>query len=87
PPPALLPRTLSSRHFVSVPALQRELTVKTGEGDLGGFLRLRIGNLGPEHEKKDDDDDDDDEGGDKGTGPDEAPAAAAREDRVERHLV
>ncbi|GAA5867875.1 hypothetical protein JCM3774_004707 [Rhodotorula dairenensis] len=31
----------------------RELTVKTGEGDLGGFLRLRIGNLLPQHEKVD----------------------------------
>ncbi|GAA5955327.1 hypothetical protein JCM8115_001916 [Rhodotorula mucilaginosa] len=29
----------------------RELTVKTGDGDLGGFLRLRIGDLLPQHEK------------------------------------
>ncbi|BGP52609.1 hypothetical protein JCM8202v2_000165 [Rhodotorula sphaerocarpa] len=35
----------------------RELTVKTGEGDLGGFLRLRIGDLLPKHEKPDDGDD------------------------------
>ncbi|GAA6002799.1 hypothetical protein JCM10207_007688 [Rhodosporidiobolus poonsookiae] len=34
----------------------RELTVKTGEGDLGGFLRLRVGDLLPQHEKPDDDD-------------------------------
>ena len=45
------------------PRRQRELTVKTGEGDLGGFLRLRIGNLGPEHEKREEDDDDGDDGG------------------------
>ncbi|GAA5922852.1 ATP-binding protein [Sporobolomyces koalae] len=35
----------------------RELTVKTGDGDLGGFLRLRLGHLLPEHEKKDEGDD------------------------------
>lgn len=32
----------------------RELTVKTGEGDLGGFLRLRIGDLLEKHEKRED---------------------------------
>jgi hypothetical protein len=36
-----------------------ELTVKTGDADLGGFLRLRLGRLGPEHEKKEDDEEDD----------------------------
>lgn len=42
----------------------RELTVKTGDGDLGGFLRLRLGHLLPEHEKKEEDDEDD-EGGEE----------------------
>ncbi|GAA6059373.1 hypothetical protein JCM10212_003271 [Sporobolomyces blumeae] len=54
----------------------RELTVKTGEGDLGGFLRLRLGHLLPEHEKKDDDDDDDDD-----DEPEEAPDAGSNEER------
>ena len=31
------------------------------DNDLGGFLRLRIGNLTKEHEKKKDEDGDDDE--------------------------
>ncbi|BGP12438.1 hypothetical protein JCM10213_006996 [Rhodosporidiobolus nylandii] len=34
----------------------RELTVKTGDADLGGFLRLRVGDLLPEHEKREEDD-------------------------------
>ncbi|GAA5909284.1 hypothetical protein JCM6882_003788 [Rhodosporidiobolus microsporus] len=50
----------------------RELTVKTGDGDLGGFLRLRIGDLLPQHEKIEEEDEGADEGpvvageGDKG---------------------
>lgn len=36
-----------------------ELTVKSGDTDLGGFLRLRLGRLGPEHEKKEEEDGDD----------------------------
>lgn len=35
----------------------RELTVKTGDGDLGGFLRLRIGDLLPQHEKVEEEED------------------------------
>ncbi|GAA5972701.1 hypothetical protein JCM11641_002982 [Rhodosporidiobolus odoratus] len=42
-----------------------ELTVKTGGADLGGFLRLRIGNLRPEDEKKDDDDQEEAEEGEE----------------------
>ncbi|GAA5898244.1 hypothetical protein JCM8208_000194 [Rhodotorula glutinis] len=49
--------------FIEALHRTRELTVKTGEGDLGGFLRLRIGNLGPEHEKREEEDDDDDDDG------------------------
>ncbi|GAA5981417.1 hypothetical protein JCM10908_004103 [Rhodotorula pacifica] len=38
----------------------RELTVKTGDADLGGFLRLRIGDLLPQHEKVEEDEGDGD---------------------------
>ncbi|GAA5858845.1 hypothetical protein JCM8547_005010 [Rhodosporidiobolus lusitaniae] len=34
-----------------------ELTVKTGDADLGGFLRIRLGDLRPEHEKKEEEED------------------------------
>ncbi|GAA5898743.1 hypothetical protein JCM5296_006705 [Sporobolomyces johnsonii] len=40
-----------------------ELTIKSGDADLGGFLRLRVGPYLAQHEKKGEDDDDDD--GDK----------------------
>ena len=36
--------------------IYRELTVKTGDGDLGGFLRLRIGDLLPQYEKVEEED-------------------------------
>ncbi|GAA5870409.1 hypothetical protein JCM16303_001994 [Sporobolomyces ruberrimus] len=67
----------------------RELTVKTGEGDLGGFLRLRLGHLLPEHEKKEEDDDDDDDLDDG----DEVPAMGGetkegeKEDEGEKRLL
>ncbi|BGP21382.1 hypothetical protein JCM10295v2_000257 [Rhodotorula toruloides] len=59
-----------------------ELTVKTGDGDLGGFLRLRIGDLLPQHEKQDEDadDDDDDE-------KEEQNAPVAEEKAATRRLV
>ncbi|GAA5908097.1 ATP-binding protein [Sporobolomyces salmoneus] len=47
--------------FIESLGRTRELTVKTGDGDLGGFLRLRLGHLLPEHEKKEEDDEDEDE--------------------------
>ncbi|GAA6013350.1 hypothetical protein JCM11491_006363 [Sporobolomyces phaffii] len=56
--------------FIESLGRTRELTVKTGDGDLGGFLRLRLGHLLPEHEKKEEeeDDDDDDEKVEEGSG-------------------
>jgi len=48
--------------------LRRELTAKTGEGDLGGFLRLRLGHLLPEHEKKEEEDEEEGKGGDEKEG-------------------
>lgn len=55
----------------------RELTVKTGDGDLGGFLRLRLGHLLPQHEKKEEGEDDDDDDGD-------APEAASTVPDIEK---
>lgn len=43
-------------HQLNALPLYRELTVKTGNGDLGGFLRLRIGDLLPQYEKVEEDD-------------------------------
>ena len=38
-----------------------ELTVKRGSADLGGFLRMRVGRYGKEHEKKEEDEEDGEE--------------------------
>ena len=38
-----------------------ELTVKRGAADLGGFLRMRVGRYGKEHEKKDEEEEEEGE--------------------------
>ncbi|GAA5828237.1 hypothetical protein JCM11251_002650 [Rhodosporidiobolus azoricus] len=44
----------------------RELTVKSGDADLGGFLRLRVGDLLPQHEKVEEEDEGDGDEGEEG---------------------
>ncbi|GJN92107.1 hypothetical protein Rhopal_005136-T1 [Rhodotorula paludigena] len=63
----------------------RELTVKTGDGDLGGFLRLRVGDLLPQHEKREDDDEEDDDGEDAVGGPEDLDGKGSG--RAPGHLV
>ncbi|GAA5845559.1 hypothetical protein JCM3766R1_000781 [Sporobolomyces carnicolor] len=63
--------------FIESLGRTRELTVKTGDGDLGGFLRLRLGHLLPQHEKKEEGEDDDDDDGD-------APEAASTVPDIEK---
>ncbi|GAA6040357.1 hypothetical protein JCM8097_007573 [Rhodosporidiobolus ruineniae] len=53
-----LDNVLDRVNFVESLGRTRELTVKTGDGDLGGFLRLRIGDLLPQHEKQEEEDED-----------------------------
>jgi hypothetical protein len=55
------------------------LTVKTGDGDLGGFLRLRLGHLLPKHEKKEEGEDDGDDAEDE---KEESPAVTEKEDEL-----
>jgi hypothetical protein len=73
PPPSSLSLPSSFPPLTDLPLLfpptYSELTVKRGEADLGGFLRIRTGELRAEHEKVDEEEDDGE--GDDGGG--EAP--------------
>ncbi|GAA5854105.1 hypothetical protein JCM5353_003084, partial [Sporobolomyces roseus] len=62
---------MSRVNFIESLHRTRELTAKTGEGDLGGFLRLRLGHLLPEHEKKEEEDEEEGKGGDAKEGESE----------------